>query len=102
ADYPYFEDNTFVQIVARGGFISETGRGGRLVFRHNTITGYGGAGGEVWDAHGVNGTYPTDNGSVSDEFYDNAIGLSGSTRVLFHRGGRAIVFGNTITGSAGY
>jgi hypothetical protein len=101
-NYPFFEDNTFVQTVARGGFIVETGRGGRIVFRHNTITGYGGGGAEVWDAHGVNGTYPTDTGTVSIEYYNNNIQLSASSRVLNHRGGRAIVFDNVVTGAGGY
>jgi hypothetical protein len=100
ANYPFFENNTFTQTAARGGFIVETGRGGRIVFRRNTITGYGGAGGEVWDAHGVNGTYPTDTGTVSIEYYNNNIGLSASTRLLNQRGGRAIVFNNTVTGSS--
>ena len=101
-NYPFFEDNTFVQTIARGGFIVETGRGGRVVFRHNTITGYGGAGSEVWDAHGVNGVYPTDTGTVSIEYYNNNIQLSASSRVLNHRGGRAIVFDNVVTGASGW
>lgn len=101
-DYPFFEDNTFTQTVARGGFISETGRGGRIVFRHNTILNYGGSGGEVWDAHGVNGTYPNDNGTVSSEIYNNNVGLSASSRLFNHRGGKAIVFNNTVTGSPAY
>lgn len=101
ASYPFFEDNTFNQTIPRGGFISETGRGGRIVFRHNTITNYGGGGGEVWDAHGVNGVYPVDTGTVSSEFYGNTIILSASTRVLNQRGGMAIVFDNLITGSPG-
>jgi hypothetical protein len=101
-NYPFFEDNTFVQTIARGGFICETGRGGRIVFRHNTITGYGGGGAEVWDAHGVNGTYPADTGTVSIEYYNNNIQLSASSRVLNHRGGRAIVFDNVVTGAGGY
>jgi hypothetical protein len=99
ANYPYFEDNTFNQTIARGGFIVETGRGGRIVFRHNAITNYGGGGGEVFDAHGVNGSYPSDTGTVSAEYYNNNIGLSTSTRVLFHRGGKMIFANNVITGS---
>jgi len=101
-NYPFFEDNTFVQTIARGGFICETGRGGRIVFRHNTITGYGGGGAEVWDAHGVNGVYPTDTGTVSIEYYNNNIQLAASSRVLNHRGGMGIVFDNVVTGSGGY
>jgi hypothetical protein len=101
ANYPFFENNNFTQIIARGGFIGEGGRGGRIVFRHNNIIGYGGNGGEVWDSHGVNGVYPTDTGTVSAEYYDNNIGLSVNTRVFFHRGGKAIVFNNTISGNTG-
>lgn len=100
ANYPFFENNTFTQTIARGGFIVETGRGGRIVFRNNEISGYGGSGGEVWDAHGVNGTYPKDTGTVSVEYYNNKITLSASSRVLFHRGGTGIVFNNIISGSS--
>jgi len=115
ANYPFFEDNTFTQTSPQGGFIVETGKGGRIVFRHNTITGYGGtpSGGsasEVWDAHGVNFDNPSqpdllETGTVSVEYYNNSVGLmtglSGTTKVLNHRGGRAIVYNNAITGSAG-
>src|ERR1041385_5593264 len=60
-NYPFFEDNTFTETVVRAGLIAETGQGGRIVFRHNTITGYGGSVvinnqtyiDQVWDAHGV-------------------------------------------------
>jgi hypothetical protein len=101
ANYPYFEDNTFV-----GGpnlaFISESGRGGRVVFRHNTISRYGGSGAEVWDLHGVTGSYPTDNGSVSAEFYNNTVELTAGSRILFHRGGKGLIFNNTFTGASGY
>jgi hypothetical protein len=97
-NYPYFEDNTFNQTVARGGFIVETGRGGRIVFRHNTISNYGGSGSEVFDAHGVNGSYPADTGTVSAEYYHNTIDLAVSSRVLFHRGGKMIFANNVITG----
>ncbi len=97
-NYPYFEDNTFTQTVARGGFVAETGRGGRICFRHNTIVDYGGGGGEVWDAHGVNTIYPADRGTVCAEYYENDVDLSANTRVFNHRGGVAIVFNNAITG----
>lgn len=99
ANYPFFEDNTFTQTIARGGFIVETGRGGRIAFRYNTISNYGGSGAEVFDAHGVNGTYPTDTGTVSSEYYKNTIGLSSGARVFNHRGGKAIFANNKISGS---
>lgn len=99
ANYPYIEDNTFTQTIARGGFIVESGQGGRLVFRYNTVIDYGGNSGEVWDAHGVNSTnYPTDTGTVSTEYYNNNIDLVANTRLFHHRGGKSIVFNNTITG----
>ena len=96
-NYPYFEDNTFKQTIARGGFISETGIGGRLVFRHNSIIGYGGNQGEVWDQHGNQG----DRGSVAGEIYNNTVNLAVDSRVFNHRGGQAIFFNNTITGANG-
>ncbi len=99
ANYPFFEDNVFTQTVARGGFIVETGRGGRIVFRHNSVNNYGGAGGEVFDAHGVTGTYPVDTGTVSSEYYHNTISLMSSTRVFNHRGGKGVFANNTIIGS---
>lgn len=95
--YPYFEDNTFTQTIARGGVISETGQGGRFVFRHNRIIGYGGNGGEVWDQHGNQG----DRGTVVSEIYNNTVNLTVDSRVFNHRGGESLFFNNNVTGAHG-
>ena len=100
ANYPYFEDNTFVG-GANLAFVTESGRGGRLVFRRNAISNYGANGAEVWDLHGVTGTYPSDTGSVSGEIYENDVTLTAGVRVLFHRGGKGLIFNNRFTGVRG-
>ena len=101
ANYLYVEDSTFTQNV-NGAFFSETGQGGRLALRHNTLTSNVGALGlEFWDAHGVNGAYSAGyRGTVASEFYNNTLRTTvGNPRILFHRGGKGIVFNNTLTGS---
>jgi hypothetical protein len=98
ANYPYFEDNTFGN--GTGAFVFETGRGGRIVFRHNTINGYACSGCEVFDMHGHQG----DRGTVSSEVYSNTVGVgsSGTYRWMHHRGGQAVVFNNTISRNIGF
>lgn len=98
ANYPYFEDNTIGN--GAGEFVSETGQGGRLVFRHNTISGYACSGCEVFDIHGDQGA----SGTVSSEYYHNTIGVgsSGTYRWMHHRGGQGIVANNTISRSIGF
>lgn len=96
ANYPYFEDNTFGN--GAGEFVTETGQGGRLVFRHNTISGYACSGCEVFDIHG---DQDSGGGTVSEEIYHNTIGVgsSGTYRWLHHRGGGAIIANNTVSRS---
>jgi hypothetical protein len=104
ASYPYFEDNTIINTIARGGFIVETGRGARIVFRHNAVSNFDGAGGgEIWDSHGVNTTYPADRGTVAVEYYENTIGLaSNNIRLFNHRGGVALAVNNAFSGGTGH
>lgn len=99
ASYPYFEDNTFGN--GTGAFVSETGQGGRLVMRHNTITGYACSGCEVFDLHGDQGTGA---GTVSEEIYHNSVdvGTAGTIRWAHHRGGQAIIANNTISRSVAF
>jgi len=94
AHYPYFEDNTFGN--GAGEFVTETGQGGRLAFRHNTITGYACSGCEVFDIHGDQNS---GGGTVSTEIYHNTIGVgsNGTYRWLHHRGGGAIIANNTVS-----
>ncbi|MGZ3771024.1 MAG: hypothetical protein ACXVCP_15585 [Bdellovibrio sp.] len=93
ANFPFFEDNTFGN--GTGGFISESGQGGRLVFRHNIINNYACSGCEVFDIHGNQG----DRGTVATEIYHNTIdvGSSGTNRWLNHRGGKAVIANNSVT-----
>jgi len=92
ANYAYFEDNTFGN--GAGAFLIEGGQGGRIAFRHNTVTGYACSGCEVFDLHGTQG----DRGTVSAEIYHNTInvGSSGTYRFLHHRGGQALIANNTV------
>jgi hypothetical protein len=98
ANYPYFEDNSFGNGTSE--FISETGQGGRLAFRHNTITGYACSGCEVHDIHGDQGSGTT----ISSEYYHNTegVGASGTFRWMHHRGGQALVANNTISRNIGF
>ena len=94
ANYPYFEDNTFGN--GAGEFVSETGQGGRLVMRHNTITGYACSGCEVFDVHGEQNS---GGWTTSSEYYHNTIGVgsSGTYRWMHLRGGQAIIANNTVS-----
>jgi hypothetical protein len=117
ANYPYFEDNSFVFTGARTdlGFVVEGGQGGRYVFRHNTIdvqsTAVTGSALELFDAHGnqdpVTSAYRPNGsrGTLGVEIYDNTITVRASHRILNLRGGEAKVFNNTVTqigGSGSY
>jgi len=95
ANYPYFEDNTFGNGVG-AEFVTETGQGGRMVFRHNTITGYDpGAGSEVFDIHGEQGS---GGWTATSEYYHNTVGVGATPfRWMNHRGGQAIIMNNTIS-----
>lgn len=88
------EDNTFGN--GAGEFVSETGQGGRLCFRHNTITGYSCPGCEVFDIHGDQGSGGT---TITSEYYHNNIdvGGSGTYRWMHHRGGQAVIINNVIS-----
>jgi hypothetical protein len=94
ADYLYMENNTFQESFGND-FVWEIGQGGRLVFRHNTITDTpSGGGSEVLDIHGKQpgGIHPT----VSTEVYHNTITTtSDNFRWLHHRAGQAIIANNT-------
>lgn len=93
----YFEDNTFTGI-SNAGTLFSTGNGGRFVFRYNTVT----ATGNLWpllDAHGNMGS-GGNYGSMGAEIYGNlVIGNGHFIRFFDHRGGKARVFNNRITGS---
>jgi hypothetical protein len=91
ANYLYIENNTFGQ--GTDTFVTETGQGGRLAFRYNTISGYTCSGCEVHDVHGDQG----DRGTVTSEYYHNTYSIGTNMRWFHHRGGQAIIANNTIT-----
>ena len=94
-DSIYVEDNTIGNGVG-AEFVSETGQCGRMVFRHNTITGYdSGGGSEVFDVHGEQNS---GGWTVSSEYYHNMVSV-GSTpfRWMHLRGGQAVIMNNTIS-----
>lgn len=94
ANYPYFEDNTIGNGVG-GEFVSETGQGGRMVWRHNTVNGYNsGAGSEFHDIHGEQGS---GGWTACSEYYHNLTINTGSTpfRWMNNRGGTMYAMNNT-------
>ena len=97
SSYPYFEDNTIGNGVG-AEFVSETGQGGRMVWRHNTISGYdSGGGSEVFDVHGEQGS---GGWTATGEYYHNTVGVGASPfRWMNHRGGQMLVMNNTVTDS---
>jgi hypothetical protein len=101
ANYPYFEDNTFNATTnSTNGFVFETGQGGRIAFRHNTIIDPPSTCTnqfcELFDIHGDQG----DRGSVSSEVYHNTISAGPANTIdrwIDHRGGQAIIANNIIS-----
>lgn len=100
----YFEDNTFSNPPADAQMISECGQGGRIVFRHNTITGWGATADTsvMHDFHGDQG----DSATVIAEVYHNTYSVqSGAINriqsFIFQRNGTALVANNAITGATG-
>ncbi|MFY9560030.1 MAG: hypothetical protein WAQ52_07340 [Terriglobales bacterium] len=95
SSYPYFEDNSIGNGVG-AEFVSETGQGGRMVWRHNTVTGYdSGGGSEVFDIHGEQGS---GGWTATSEYYHNTVGVGASPfRWMNQRGGQALIMNNTVS-----
>ena len=93
ADNLYYEDNTF----SGNSAFFYGGHGGRYVARFNTISFNSSTYEVVWDVHGnqPGGVYAT----MGCEIYRNAITSNHGTAILDHRGGKCMVWDNTITGS---
>jgi hypothetical protein len=100
----FIEDNTFegVNGQANTAFIIEGGLGGRYCFRHNAITNWRDY--DVFDSHGnqdpVTAPYSPggSRGTMVTEIYENTFAAGRSGRFLYSRGGKYIVYNNTITG----
>ena len=92
-NYVFFEDNIFNTAPS---LFFETGSGGRLVFRYNTATLLNEI--DMLDIHGKGENYlEGQRGSVAVEVYNNTFhALSAGQRLMFHRGGRLLMFNNTI------
>lgn len=96
---PYIESNRFSHSKPYT-FLVESGQGGRYVFRYNTVTETSGVSGfqELLDAHGNNGPWPANRGTVETEVYGNTFTLSNTNHRLMNlRGGDTKVFNNVIT-----
>jgi hypothetical protein len=87
----YVEDNTFGN--GTDSFVTETGQGGRLCFRHNTITGYSCGGCEVFDIHGDQNS---GGGTILSEYVHNTLTVGVNMRWMHHRGGQAVIINNTV------
>ncbi|MCU0521415.1 MAG: hypothetical protein MUF84_12065 [Anaerolineae bacterium] len=93
ADQFYIEDSTI-----DGPMWCEAGQGGRYAVRHNLFTNDTEF--DMFDAHGNQpdtGNYAT----VKVEIYDNVFtGLTKSHRLIAARGGKSLVYNNTLTGTS--
>jgi hypothetical protein len=91
----FVEDNTFR--VTFTGNIMDTNRGGRYVFRHNTVNvTMGSHNGALVEVHSKQSL--DERGSRSWEIYENTFNASPSTfTVLFIRGGTGVAFNNRFT-----
>lgn len=105
-EYVVFEDNTFTFTGFRAcAFVCEGGQGGRYTFRYNTIRNP--IDGDILDIHGnqdpVTPAYRSNGsrGTVGAEIYNNTVYSTRTNhRFVFHRGGTALVFNNTFTGTS--
>lgn len=106
SEFFFFEDNSFT-FAGSNGFLTEGGHGGKYVFRHNTITDFPDY--DIFDMHGNQDQVIEENSpggsraTIAAEIYENTITSTktGTTRLVYQRGGKALVFNNTITTAAG-
>ena len=101
----FVEDNVINhQSDTYRGQVYYTSYGGRMVFRHNAMTGF--IDYDMLDNHGNMGPDPRTRGFVGGEIYENTFTLSSGTysswRWIFHRGGQLMMFNNTVTAPSGW
>jgi hypothetical protein len=96
----YFEDNTF-NYTGSSAFLFETGHGGRMAFRHNTVTNYPDF--DMFDSHGNQAKPSVDDWRANRgvEIYHNTLGMkrpaAGHARAWYHRGGEGMMFNNAFS-----
>jgi hypothetical protein len=105
ADSLYIENNTYTYSTASAGdgFATESGQGGRYVFRYNTLTQTTNPSAftELHDVHGNQSDYPNERGSLGFECYNNTYTLlTANHRWVNFRGGTGKIFNNTVTKSS--
>lgn len=91
----YIEDNTFTGSGKAGAGVTDSTRGGRFVFRYNTVTSDNAA------THGTEGQRYR--GVRSYEFYNNTFTNPNSIMfcAIYLRGGTGVIWGNTFRGGEG-
>lgn len=90
--YMYWEDNT-ISLSTNDNLLIESQYGGRYVFRYNTITGA--ASYSLFEMHGYQPDMPSVFGG---EIYGNRVSSGGTLHKT--RGGKSMVFFNSIVGGA--
>jgi hypothetical protein len=97
ADNFYFEDNSF---DAPDTMFLYGEMGARYCIRHNTFAGTGSTNG-FYPFADMHGNQPgAHNAAMGVEIYENDISCPKGVVILDHRGGKAIVFNNSIASSA--
>jgi hypothetical protein len=99
ADAVYIEDCVFNKNMNMETNCVASNLGSRYVFRYNTVSVKGDSSYPLLDCHGnfdITGGY----GAYSAEIYGNKIySNSGSYYCIFIRGGKGVIYNNTITGN---
>jgi hypothetical protein len=97
----YIEDCAFSWTFKMNAMAVASNLDSRYVFRHNSVSHTGESSYPLLDAHG-NINITNGRGSYSVEAYENTFYSNSGTYYGFYlRGGRGVIFNNTITGNVG-
>ena len=97
----YFEDNTFSYTQNGVPGWTESGHGGRVVFRYNTWDATNTVGQEYWDIHGLQYCPSAQQYSTMvAEYYGNMITNTSAYRWILHRGSWLMMFNNRLVGGS--
>lgn len=96
--YKVYIENNYFRLVTKGpgGHVVTGINGARYVFRYNTVTSNEILNATLIDAHG---NYFVDRGTRSVEIYGNTLEAESSYEGIYIRGGTALIFDNSFTGS---